>query len=100
MKLPLTKIAELTSAACSFDAAEALGYSIDSRTLAPGELFFAVRGERLDGHDYVEAAIKGGAVGAVIARDQAARFAGRRNLLLVEDPLLALQSLAVGVRNL
>ena len=27
------------------------GYSIDSRTVAPGELFFAVRGERFDGHD-------------------------------------------------
>jgi UDP-N-acetylmuramoyl-tripeptide--D-alanyl-D-alanine ligase len=29
------------------------GYSIDSRTVAPGELFFAVRGERFDGHDFV-----------------------------------------------
>ena len=36
------------------------GYSIDSRTLQPGELFFAVRGERLDGHDYVEAALAQG----------------------------------------
>ena len=32
------------------------GYSIDSRTVAPGELFFAVRGERFDGHDFVAAA--------------------------------------------
>ena len=40
----------------------ATGYSIDSRTVAPGELFFAVRGERLDGHDYVAAAFERGAV--------------------------------------
>ena len=34
-------------------SAEATGYSIDSRTIAAGELFFAVRGERFDGHDFV-----------------------------------------------
>ena len=34
------------------------GYSIDSRTMGPGELFFAVRGERLDGHDYVLGALE------------------------------------------
>ena len=49
------------------------GYSIDSRTLQPGELFFAVRGERLDGHDFVEAALAKGAVGAVVAQGSAAR---------------------------
>lgn len=101
MKLPLATIAEFTSAVGTFDAAaEAIGYSIDSRTLAPAELFFAVRGERLDGHDYVEAALNAGAVGAVIAKDQAARLAGRRNLVLVDDPLAALQALAVAVRKL
>ena len=36
------------------------GYSIDSRTVAAGELFFAVRGERLDGHDFVLAALERG----------------------------------------
>ena len=36
----------------------AIGYSIDSRTIQPGELFFAVKGERLDGHDFVEAALQ------------------------------------------
>jgi UDP-N-acetylmuramoyl-tripeptide--D-alanyl-D-alanine ligase len=44
-----------------------LGYSIDSRTIAAGELFFAVRGEKLDGHDYVEAALANGAVAAVVS---------------------------------
>ena len=40
------------------------GYSIDSRTIAAGELFFAVRGERFDGHDFVAGAVeRGGATG-------------------------------------
>jgi UDP-N-acetylmuramyl tripeptide synthase len=40
----------------------AQGYSIDSRTVQPGELFFAVKGERLDGHDFVEQALSRGAI--------------------------------------
>ena len=67
--------------------AVASGYSIDSRTLQPGDLFFAVRGERLDGHDFVEAALAKGAVGAVVAKDQRARFAQKNQLLVVDDPL-------------
>ena len=76
------------------------GYSIDSRTLQPGDLFFAVRGERLDGHDFVEAALAKGAVGGRRRKDQLARFAQKRQLLVVDDPLLALQQLAAAVRRL
>ncbi len=46
---------------------EAVGYSIDSRTIGAGELFFAVTGERVDGHDYVSAALANGAVAAVVS---------------------------------
>jgi UDP-N-acetylmuramoyl-tripeptide--D-alanyl-D-alanine ligase len=80
----------------------ATGYSIDSRTVAPGELFFAVRGERLDGHDFVSAAFERGAVAAVVSRARAASLPDAvlaHPLLIVEDPLLALQSLAVHVRR-
>ena len=50
MKLTLGEAANFMGADGEFDpAAVARGYSIDSRTLKPGELFFAVRGERLDG---------------------------------------------------
>ncbi len=45
----------------------AVGYSIDSRTIAAGELFFAVKGDRVDGHDYVEAALNDGAIAAVVS---------------------------------
>src|SRR5208283_5467503 len=70
MKLPLSRLAEFIAAAelpLPDDIAQ--GYSIDSRTVRPGELFFAVQGERLDGHDYVTQALEAGAVGAVIRAD-------------------------------
>ena len=44
-----------------------MGYSIDSRTIGAGDLFFAVKGERVDGHDFVETALKDGAVAAVVS---------------------------------
>ena len=81
---------------------EVSAYSIDSRTVDAGALFFAVRGERLDGHDFVEAALDHGALAAVVSR---ARVAGLPNavlaapLLIAEDPLLALQALAAHVRR-
>jgi len=80
----------------------ATGYSIDSRTGVPGELFFAVRGERHDGHDFVTAAFERGAVAAVVSRARAASLpdaALAHPLLIAEDPLLAMQALAHHVRR-
>jgi UDP-N-acetylmuramoyl-tripeptide--D-alanyl-D-alanine ligase len=101
MKLPLSQIAEFISSSGEFAGrAIAEGYSIDSRTIRPGELFFAVIGERLDGHDYVEQALAKGAVAAVIHKNQAPRYVSKSQLLLVDDTLLALQNLAAAVRRL
>jgi UDP-N-acetylmuramoyl-tripeptide--D-alanyl-D-alanine ligase len=101
MKLPLSKIADFISAHGDFPHEEiALGYSIDSRTVGPGELFFAVKGERLDGHDFVGAALARGAVAAVARKDQLHRFPGNMKLLPVDDTLIALQTLATAVRKL
>ncbi|HTT22215.1 MAG TPA: UDP-N-acetylmuramoyl-tripeptide--D-alanyl-D-alanine ligase [Candidatus Sulfotelmatobacter sp.] len=101
MKLLLAKIADFISASGTFPGEElAHGYSIDSRTIAPGELFVAVKGERLDGHDFVAAALEKGAVAAVIRKDQPARFSGNARLLAVDDTLIALQTLATAVRKL
>src|SRR6201996_7305734 len=70
MILTLGQIADWIHAEGDFDSAkEALGYSIDSRTINAGELFFAVKGERVDGHDYVEAALANGAVAAIVSMD-------------------------------
>ena len=100
MKLGLSKIAKFISATGDFPRDEvAQGYSIDSRTVRRGELFFAVKGERLDGHDFVAAALEKGAVGAVIRQDEAQRFADSSNLLCVDDTLVALQTLATAVRK-
>src|ERR1700758_609772 len=93
MRLPLSRIAEFVSATGEFDhRAVAEGYSIDSRTIKPGELFFAVKGERLDGHDFAEQAIRRGAVAAVVRKDQLARYAVKTGLVAVDDTLLALQT--------
>ena len=68
MKLKLGQVADWIHAEGEFDTgAEALGYSIDSRTIGAGDLFFAVKGERVDGHDFVETALKDGAVAAVVS---------------------------------
>ena len=78
------------------------GYSIDSRTVAAGELFFAVRGERLDGHDFVTAALGRGAVAAVVSRERVATLSDAAlavPLLIAEDPLISMQALASHVRR-
>jgi UDP-N-acetylmuramoyl-tripeptide--D-alanyl-D-alanine ligase len=101
MKLALCKIAEFISSSGEFPAeAVAQGYSIDSRTIRRGELFFAVKGDRFDGHDFVNAALEKGAAAAVIRRDQLHRFASKQRLLAVHDTLAALQALATAVRKL
>jgi len=101
MKLPLSRVAEFLSATGEFDhRAIAERYSIDSRTLRPGDLFFAVKGERLDGHDFVEQALARGADAAVVRKDQLARYSVKTRLLAVEDTLVALQTLATALRRL
>ena len=101
MKLPLGRIADFTRGEGSFDRDDvAAGYSIDSRTIQPEELFFAVRGERLDGHDFVEAALDRGAIAAVVAASEAARFKQKSRLVSVPEPLEALQRLGRAVRRL
>jgi len=74
------------------------GLSIDSRSLAKGEAFFAIKGDNRDGHDFVEAALKSGAGLAVVARDQRGHFAADAPLLIVTDVLEALRDLARAAR--
>lgn len=109
MNLTLAEIAMSAGAAleapASVENAGALvatGYSIDSRTIEPGQVFFAVRGDRCDGHDFVAAAFERGAVAAVVSRVHVASLpdaALAHPLLIAEYPLLALQSLATHVRR-
>jgi UDP-N-acetylmuramoyl-tripeptide--D-alanyl-D-alanine ligase len=109
MKLSLAEAAigagavlDAPSSVANAGALEACGYSIDSRTVTAGELFFAVRGERHDGHDFVAAAVECGAVAAVVSRARVATLPDAAlsvPLLITEEPLIALQALAAHVRR-
>jgi UDP-N-acetylmuramoyl-tripeptide--D-alanyl-D-alanine ligase len=106
MKLSLGQIADWMHAEGDFAGeAVAQGYSIDSRTIAADEVFFAVKGERLDGHDYVEAAFANGALAAVVSqRWLASATIAPDKLLRVPDHdgcgvLDSLQQLAHAVRR-
>jgi len=72
------------------------GWSIDSRTAAQGDLFFAIKGERLDGHAFVNAVLAQGASAAVVSEPIAD---AKGPLLVVKDTLQALQSLAHWARK-
>ena len=101
MKLALGKIAEFLSATGDFPHEEVVqAYSIDSRTIEKGELFLAVKGERFDGHDFVSAALEKGAAAAVVRKDQWHRYSWTNRVLLVDDTLVALQTLATAMRML
>ena len=74
---------------------EITGWSIDSRTLSPGDLFFALRGPNHDGRKYVAEVLRRGAAGAVVDGDVEAEGP----VLRVDDSLTALQQLAAKVRR-
>jgi UDP-N-acetylmuramoyl-tripeptide--D-alanyl-D-alanine ligase len=72
------------------------GISIDTRSLAPGDLFVAIKGESLDGHDYVRTAFERGAVAAVIDEAHAAELSGGAGTLyIVKDTQEALERLGL-----
>ena len=75
------------------------GISIDSRTIKPGDAFFAIRGDRFDGHDYVGKAAAQGAAVAVIAEDRLSAL-GRLTipLVVVSEVLPALEALGRAAR--
>jgi UDP-N-acetylmuramoyl-tripeptide--D-alanyl-D-alanine ligase len=83
------------------------GVSIDTRTLAPGELFIAVRGDRFDGADFALAAIAAGAGGVMVPRERgpacrASASADHRPdtaVIEVDDATVGLQHLARAVRR-
>ncbi len=70
------------------------GISIDSRSIAPGEAYFAIKGDVHDGHSFVEAALKNGGGVAVIDEAHRDQFSSDLPLLIVPDVLAALVDLA------
>ena len=77
------------------------GFSIDSRTLREGMLFFALHGEHYDGHRFIEDVFSRKACGAVVSHDWYKEHEQNRaeTLLPVDDPLTALQDVATHIRK-
>jgi UDP-N-acetylmuramoyl-tripeptide--D-alanyl-D-alanine ligase len=72
------------------------GFSIDTRTLEPGDVFVALKDQR-DGHDFVAAAFTRGAAAAIVAEDYIAKE-GDGTLIRTRDPLLALEAIGRAAR--
>jgi len=74
------------------------GISIDSRSIAPGEAYFAIKGDTHDGHAFVASALANGAGVAVVAQDKRHDMPADASLLVVPDVLAALCDLAAAAR--
>jgi UDP-N-acetylmuramoyl-tripeptide--D-alanyl-D-alanine ligase len=72
------------------------GISIDTRAVAPNDLFVALKGPRFDGHDFVDAALANGAAAAMV--DRAMPNADPARLLAVPDTQAGLEALAIAAR--
>ncbi len=101
--MTLDEIARALGARRAADIApmQVTGVSTDTRTLRPGDLYVAIRGERFDGHDFVPDAFNAGAVGCVTSHDTAAAGeVSRPNCVLrVADTVEALGRLAAHHRQ-
>jgi len=103
--LKLREIAQLCGASQSLGAelaeAEPAGLSIDSRRVSPGDLFIALPGERVDGHEFTREVFDKGACAALVVHKRLPFAAGLGadlgRLLFVENTACALQQLATRV---
>ena len=95
----------LSQAAAALDArlvgpdAAMAGVSTDSRSIQPGELFVALRGERFDGHEFLATVAKSGAAGALVDEAGSARGVPGLPMIVVADTRLALGALAAHWRR-
>ena len=96
--LECEEVARATNGKITTDAGKALkisGVSRDSKSVKPGDLFVAIKGERHDGHDYIEQAMNAGAVGAVVSRDIVIKSRQKDfTVIRVNDTVTALGALA------
>jgi UDP-N-acetylmuramoyl-tripeptide--D-alanyl-D-alanine ligase len=98
--LTLSQIAQFAGASLASGAESVVtNVSSDSRTIKPGELFVALSGENFEGHDFVEAAAKAGATGALVDVRWAGNVPDNFALLRATDTLQAYQALATNYRR-
>lgn len=96
MSCLLSQVAEATSGRMLGDDVALDGVSTDTRSVAAGQLFVALRGERFDAHDYLSQAVQAGANAVLVA--DAARVPAGVAAVLVDDTRLALGRLATAWR--
>ena len=94
MTLNLEETARIMGATGAARSVAVAGWSVDTRTQNPGDVFFALRGPNYDGHQFATAALDKGAVAAVVDRS-----VGADGELVVGDTLVALQRLAGWARE-
>ncbi|MDO4543440.1 MAG: UDP-N-acetylmuramoyl-tripeptide--D-alanyl-D-alanine ligase [Clostridia bacterium] len=93
MEYSLSRIAEITGGTLSGDDARVLGVSIDTRTIKRGELYVAIIGKAMDGHDFCAAAMEAGAAACLVSRSTAPPS------IEVSDTVKAIQDLAKDYRE-
>src|SRR6266403_2944309 len=100
-KLSILQIADLAAAKISAGPGHVFvdKVSTDSRTLKPGELFVALRGENFDGHKFVESAVQTGAAGAIVDPAWKENVPENFAILRADDTLRAYQTLAANYRK-
>ena len=91
MKMPLRLVAE-TLGLPDESLLLVTGWSVDSRSIQPGDLFFALRGPNFDGHDFIRQALAKGAVAVVAETGE--------GVLRVKDSLRAMQAVAARARDM
>ncbi len=99
--IPLSRVLESTGGTLVRGAAGGADFSsvtIDSRAVAAGALFFAVKGDRFDGHDFAAVAVSAGARGIVVARGRGAAIATDAAVIEVDDVVAALGALGAAHR--
>lgn len=98
MQWTFGKLSEALRVAASFALTHKTisGFSIDSRTIRPGEAFIAIKGPRHDGHDFVPQVLKRGAVAAIVSEERRMTYPSEihKHLVGVLDTFEALQQLA------
>src|ERR1700730_2562399 len=94
MTLDIQEVADAIRAAGKPVAGRAAGWSVDTRTQNPGDVYFALRGPNHDGHSFAATALEKGAAAVVVER-----AAGLVNEIIVQDTLRALQELGTWARQ-
>ena len=95
MTFDLKDVARAMQAAGDPPNLKIAGWSVDTRTQNPGDVYFALRGPNFDGHDFAGAALDKGASAVVVEQT----IGGKRGELLVADTLYALQQLGGWARE-